>query len=155
MLTISFDSARRALACAGTVLATLVAPPAQDRLDAQSTTPAAAQPTRAAAAFTPITMDEAIRIALQQNPTLRQAKNASASDAASVRQQRLQLLPSLSASLSTGQSYGSAGGSSAIDGSSQTTQTGSAGLSSSLTLFDGLKNVAELRGAKLTSQASS
>ncbi|HKG95469.1 MAG TPA: TolC family protein, partial [Gemmatimonadaceae bacterium] len=103
---------------------------------------------------TPITFDQAVRIALQQNATVRQAKNENALDAASVTQQKLQFAPSLSLSTSTGQSYGRAFSESDGRIVDQTTQSLNAGVSSSVTLFDGLKNVANLRGAKLTEQAS-
>src|SRR5215216_1743206 len=103
---------------------------------------------------TPITFDRAVRIALQQNATVRQAKNENALDAASVTQQKLQFAPSLSVSTSTGQSYGRAFSESDGQIVDQTTQSLNAGVSSSVTLFDGLKNVANLRGARLSEQAS-
>src|SRR6516225_6536759 len=53
-----------------------------------------------------ITFDEAITIALRQNTTLKQASNVSAVNSATVRQQRLNLLPDLRFNTTTGQNYG-------------------------------------------------
>ena len=53
-----------------------------------------------------ITFDDAVRIALRQNTTLRQAANAAELDAASVRHQRFNLLPDLRLTTNTGQNYG-------------------------------------------------
>ena len=121
-------------------------------LRAQAPAPTPAQAPAPAAAATPITIDQAIQIALRQNGTLLQAKNAAALSAATVQQQKLQFLPNLEVSASTAQSYG--GGSVAGLSSDQSSRSLSAGVSSSLTLFDGLKNVAQLKGAQLTSRAS-
>src|SRR5688572_27466110 len=88
-----------------------------------------------------ITFDDAIRIALRQNTTLQQANNASALSSATVRQQRLALLPDLRFSTSTGQNYGrmfSEDEGRIID---QTTQSMNAGVSSSVTLFNGFANI--------------
>lgn len=109
--------------------------------------PAAAQPTQS------ITFDDAIRIALRQNTTLKQANNSAALDGATVRQQRLQFLPDLRMSTNTGQNYGR--GFSEAEGRiiDQTTQSLNAGLSSSVTLFNGFSNIASLRSAQLAEDA--
>ncbi|HET7563655.1 MAG TPA: TolC family protein [Gemmatimonadaceae bacterium] len=113
-----------------------------------------------APAFAPITLDQAIQIALQQNGTLRQAKNSASLGATAVKQQQLAFLPNLAASLSTSQNY-STGGLAAVTATglpesnalNQSSQSVSAGVSSSVTLFNGLKNVDQLRSAKLLQQA--
>ena len=108
--------------------------------------------TPAATTMTPITLDQAIQIALRQNGTLLQAKNSATLSAATAQQQKLQFLPNLELSGSAGQSYG--GGTLSGVSGDQSTRSVSAGISSSLTLFDGMKNVAQLKGAQLTNQAS-
>jgi outer membrane protein len=100
-----------------------------------------------------ISFDDAIRIALRQNSTLRQANNAAALNSASVKQQRLSFLPDLRFNTSTGQNYGrtfSQDEGRIID---QTTQSLNAGVSSSVTLFNGMTNVANLRSAQLAEDA--
>jgi outer membrane protein len=100
-----------------------------------------------------ITFDDAIRIALRQNTTLRQANNASALSSATVRQQKLALLPDLRFTTNTGQNYGrtfSEDEGRIID---QTTQSVNAGMSSSVTLFNGFANIASLKSAQLSEDA--
>ena len=101
-----------------------------------------------------ITFEEAIGIALKQNITVRQAQNATALDAASVRQQRMQFLPSLSMNAGTsgnlGRNFSETEGR-IVD---QTTQSVNGGISSSVTLFDSLRNVANLKQAQLSQDAS-
>lgn len=101
-----------------------------------------------------ITLADAVRIALRQNTTVRQAENADALSAAAVRQQRLQFLPSLRLSTSGAQNIGRTFSESEGTIVSQNTQSLTAGVSSSLTLFDGLANVASLRQASLAGDAS-
>ena len=127
-------------------------------LGAQNAPPAAAvRPTtvvaQTAAPTQTITFDEAINIALRQNTTLKQANNASALNSATVKQQRLSLLPDLRFNTTTGQNYGR--GFSEAEGRiiDQTTQSVNAGISSSVTLFNGLSNIANLRSAKLSEDA--
>ena len=100
-----------------------------------------------------IDFDEAITIALRQNTTLKQASNVSAVNSATVRQERLSLLPDLRFNTTTGQNYGR--GFSQDEGRiiDQTTQWLNAGVSSSVTLFNGLSNIASLRSAKLSEDA--
>lgn len=95
-----------------------------------------------------VTFDDALRIALEQNTGVRQAKNSAALSSATVTQQKLAFLPNLSLSTNTGQSYGR--NFSTSDGRivDQTTNTLNAGLSSSVTLFDGMRNVANLKSAQ-------
>ncbi|HUQ81658.1 MAG TPA: TolC family protein, partial [Gemmatimonadaceae bacterium] len=96
-----------------------------------------------------ITFDDALRIALRQNTTLAQANNSAALTSATVRQQRLSFLPDLRLSTTSGQNYGrtfSQDEGRIID---QTTQSLNAGVQSSVTLFNGPTNVANLRSAQL------
>jgi outer membrane protein len=100
-----------------------------------------------------ITFDDAIRIALRQNTTLRQANNAASLNSTSVKQARLSFLPDLRLNTTTGQNYGrtfSTDEGRIID---QTTNSLNAGVSSSVTLFNGLTNIANLRSAQLTEDA--
>jgi outer membrane protein len=102
----------------------------------------------------PITFDDAVKIALQKNNAVRLAENAAALDATTVTQQKLSFLPDLRASTSTSESVGrnfSTNDGRIID---QTSQSMSAGLSSSVTLFDGFRNVSALQQAKLDEKAS-
>lgn len=100
-----------------------------------------------------ITFDDAVRIALRQNTTLRQANNTAELNQASVRQQRLQFLPDLRFSTNTGQNYGRAFSEEEGRILNQTTQSVNAGVQSSVTLFNGLANIASLRSAQLTENA--
>ena len=85
-----------------------------------------------------ITFSDAIRIALEQNNTLRQAENTAALDAVAVRQQRMQFLPDLQLTTQGAQNYGrnfSENEGRVID---EATQSLNMGLSSSVVLFNGL-----------------
>lgn len=100
-----------------------------------------------------ITFNDAITIALRQNTTLKQANNAAALNSANVKQQRMSFLPDFRFNTSTGQNYGrtfSADEGRIID---QTTQSLNAGVSSSMTLFNGFTNVASLKSAQLAEDA--
>lgn len=101
-----------------------------------------------------ITYEDALRLAQQRNLALRQAENGVASDAVSVRQARSQLLPDVRFSTQGSQSYGR--NFNQNDGAIVNTsaQTMNAGVSSSLTLFDGLKNVSNIRAAQANQSAS-
>ena len=101
-----------------------------------------------------ISFDQAIDIALRQNATIRQARNTTAADAAAVAQQKLQFLPDLRLSTNGSQNLGRNFNESEGRIVDQTTQSMSAGLSSSVTVFDGLKNVSSLRQARLAENAS-
>jgi outer membrane protein len=100
-----------------------------------------------------ITFDDAIRIALRQNTALQQANNASELNSANVRQQRLSFLPDLRFSTNTGQSYGRTFSQDEGRIINETTQSLNAGVTSSVTLFNGLTNVASLRSAQLSEVA--
>jgi outer membrane protein len=101
-----------------------------------------------------ITFNDAVGIALRQNVSIRQAKNATELDETAVRQQQLQFLPDLrfnvSGSGDLGRNFNQTEG--AIV--NQTTGAMSTGLSSSVTLWNGGQNTANLRAARLGEQAS-
>ena len=102
-----------------------------------------------------ITFNDAIAIALRQNTALKQSENAAAMSAADVASRQSAFLPSLSIVTSSAANVGR--NFSPIDGSisNQTSHSLSTGLSSSVVLFDGLRNVNELRAARLSESASS
>jgi outer membrane protein len=110
----------------------------------------------AAATVTPatITFDDAIAIALRQNTTLRHSENAAAMSATDVTSKKSAFLPTLSLVTNSAQNVGRS--LSQLDGavSNQTSQSLSTGLSSSVVLFDGLRNVSELRAARSSEAAS-
>ncbi|MDB4948945.1 MAG: outer rane efflux protein [Gemmatimonadetes bacterium] len=107
---------------------------------------AAQDTTRVRVADDTITLQDAIRIALSQNSTVRFARNGVALDSLSVRAARNAFLPNLSASTSTSRGFGS--------GSQQQSSTAvSGGLSSGVTLYDGRQNVNTLRQAQLNARA--
>jgi outer membrane protein len=101
-----------------------------------------------------ITFNDAVDIALRQNVSIRQAKNATELDQTTVRQQQLQFLPDLRFSVSgsgnLGRNFNQTEGA-IVD---QTTGSMSTGVSSSFTLFNGGQNIANLRAARLGEQAS-
>ena len=107
---------------------------------------ASAQATPATAAGKPIDLQSAIGIALRQSVLVRQSENAVASSTTGVSQARNAFLPSLSLNTSSARSVGRAGTNTGLSSQSQSLNTG---LSSSLVVFDGLRNVNELRQAKL------
>lgn len=113
-------------------------------------TPLAAQQT----ASPTITFNDAVGIALRQNVSIRQAKNATELDQTAVQQQRLQFLPDLrfnvNGSGNLGRNFNQTEGT-IVD---QTTGSMSSGISSSVTLFNGGQNVANLRAARLGEEAS-
>ena len=93
-----------------------------------------------------ISLQDAIAIALRQSVLVKQSENTLASSTNGVSQARNAFLPTLALSTSSARSVGRAGTSSIGSSTSQSLNTG---LSSSLTVFDGLRNVNELRQAKL------
>ncbi len=101
-----------------------------------------------------ITLEEAINIALRQNSTLVQAENAAATAEIAEKQASMRFLPTLSASTSTSNQVGR--NFSQDEGTiiNTSTQSVSAGVSSSVTVFDGFANVANLRSARLTTAAT-
>jgi len=102
-----------------------------------------------------ITFDEAISIALKQNTTLKQAENVNELNSASVQQAKMQFLPDLRFNVNNGLNVGR--NFSQTEGRivDQTSQSVQGGVSSSVTLFDGFRNVANLNAAKATETASS
>ncbi|MGD9598501.1 MAG: TolC family protein [Steroidobacteraceae bacterium] len=103
---------------------------------AVAATAAGAQGTRV------IGFDQAVEIALAQNDTLRQARNAAALDALDVEDARSGFLPDLRATSQTTRAFGRA--------DDDTTRTTSLGVSSGVTLFDGFANTATLKSARFT-----
>jgi outer membrane protein len=101
-----------------------------------------------------ITFNDAIAIALEQNLAVKQAKNATALTAATVQQQKMQLLPDLRLNVNgadnVGRNFSQTEGA-IID---QQTQSMNTSLSSSMTLFDGMKTLSTIRAAKATDAAS-
>ena len=104
-----------------------------------------------------LSLDEAIKIALQKNTTLKTAENNIKVSESNVMVAYGNFLPSISASAGWGwtrQQYAASGyqntGSGLIPVSASKTETRSysAGISSSLTLFDGLSNFAQLSQSK-------
>ena len=116
--------------------------------------PALAQGQAQAQAARTITYREALGLALERNVAVRLAQNAQATSDVTVTQSRMQFLPDLRASTSGAQSYGR--NFSTSDGAivNSTTQNMNAGLSSSVTLFNGLGNWSSYRQAQFTSEAS-
>lgn len=95
----------------------------------------------------PITLQDAIAIALAQNSTVRFARNTAALDSLNVRQARNAFLPNLSASSQTSQGFGAGS-------QGENSLSFSAGLSSAVTLFNGGQNRNALQQARLNLQAS-
>jgi outer membrane protein len=107
------------------------------------------------AASDTITFDQAIGIALRQNSVLKQSENAASLSTTIVTSRKQQFLPTLQLSTNTAQTLGRNFSQSEGRIVDQTTQTLNTSLSSSITVFDGLQNVAALREAKLNQAASS
>lgn len=107
-----------------------------------------------ASAGTPITFEDAVQIALRKNITLAQAQNAVTSDAASVRGAKLSFLPNLQLSTSGAQSYDRNFSETTGNVLNHNTHSLNAGISSSVTLFNGMQNVATLHAAEKNQDAS-
>ena len=101
-----------------------------------------------------ITFEEALRIALERNSSVRQAQNAARASGVTVGQARGQFYPDLALSSRGLQSYGRNFDESEGRVIDTSTRSASVGLSSSVTLFDGFGNTATLSQAKLDQQAS-
>ena len=129
------------------MVSTLVAVGSATRLGAQAPATPPAQHV--------ITFDEALHLALSQNTLIKQAENANSIDATSVKQSRLAFLPNLSLSASTADNLGRNFSESEGRVVDQTSQSVNGGVSSNVTLFDGFKNVASLRSAQKSEDASS
>ena len=93
-----------------------------------------------------IGLQDAIGIALRQSVLVKQSENAVASSTNGVSEAKSAFLPSLNLNTSSARSVGRAGTSTFGSSTSQSLNTG---ISSSFTVFDGLRNVNELRQAKL------
>jgi outer membrane protein len=117
--------------------------------------PAGAQrPAPAPSPSTPITLADAVQIALRQNVTIRQARNSAEQSATDVRQARMQFVPNLSLSTNTSTNVGRNFNQNEGRIINQTSQSVSAGVSSGVTLFDGFRNVANLRSAQASETAT-
>jgi outer membrane protein len=114
-----------------------------------ATTLGAQQPAPGARPPTVVTFDQALKLALTQNVGIKQAENNASLNSANVTQQKLAFLPNLSVNANTGQTYGNVFNTTDGTLASTTTNTLNAGISSSVTLFDGMKNVANLKSAQL------
>jgi outer membrane protein len=101
-----------------------------------------------------IPFDEAVRIALEQNSSVRQAQNVAALGDVNVRQARSQFLPDLSLSTRGGQSFGRTFNEAEGRIIEQTTDTLNVGVSSGVTLFDGFANTASVREARFSAAAN-
>jgi len=100
-----------------------------------------------------ISFDEAVRIGLERNTLLRQAEIASAVDAVAVDQARNRFKPNLSLTSRVGQSFGRNFNQDEGQIINTSNTTGTLGLSSSLTVFDGFANTAGLKSARLSERA--
>jgi outer membrane protein len=101
-----------------------------------------------------IEFKDAIALALKSNVAIRQAQNSSDLSDATVRQQKQQLLPDLRFSVSGAENVGRNFNESEGAVVDQQSQALSSGLSSSLTLFDGGKTRASIRGAQASADAN-
>jgi outer membrane protein len=101
-----------------------------------------------------ITFQEAIRIALDQNTTVRAAQNAVALGKVGVSEARGVFLPNLTFSTNGSQNFGRNSDTLQNQSTSQNTRSASMGLNSGVTVFDGFGNVAQLRSAKFSDAAS-
>ncbi|MFO7277371.1 MAG: TolC family protein [Pseudomonadota bacterium] len=101
-----------------------------------------------------ITFQDAVRIALERNATLRRAQNTAELDAIAVEEARNSFLPDLRFSTQGAQSFGR--NFSDIEGRilDRSTRSVNMGLNSSVVLFNGFGNVASYREARLSEQAS-
>lgn len=95
-----------------------------------------------------ITFDEAVRIALERNVTLKQTENNLEAQAAQVTAERGDFLPNLNFFLQPTQTYGSTFDQNTLGFISETTQSVSGSFSSSLNLFNGFADVASYRQAE-------
>ena len=100
-----------------------------------------------------VTFPDAVRIALERNSTLRRAENDLLLDRTSVSEARMQFVPDLRLSLSAGENFGRTFSESEGRILSSTNQSVSAGLSSSVLLFNGFARKANLRAALLDLEA--
>ncbi|HEY7377493.1 MAG TPA: TolC family protein, partial [Steroidobacteraceae bacterium] len=100
-----------------------------------------------------ITFQEAIRIALEQNSTLKQAETAAALGQVNFTAAKQQFLPDLSVDVHGSQNYGRNFDSDVGRVVDQTTNNASIGLSSGVVLFNGFGNTANLKEAEFSRDA--
>jgi outer membrane protein len=101
-----------------------------------------------------ISFNEAIQIALEQNGSLRLAENTAELSDVQVRQAKSQFIPDLRFSTSTSEAIGRNFSQDEGRILNTTTHSVNAGVSSSLTLFNGFANTGNLQVARLSQQAS-
>lgn len=101
-----------------------------------------------------ITFQQAIRIALEQNSTLKQAENAAALGQVNVTAAKQQFLPDLSLDARSSKNYGRNFDSDVGRIVDQTTTNATVGLSSGVVLFNGFGNTANLKQAEFDRDAS-
>ena len=101
-----------------------------------------------------ITFDEALRIGLERNTTLRQATNAAEASALNVSQARATFLPDLSASVTPTRNYGLSFDQTTGQLEQETTESLNAGLSANLNLFNGFRDQATLVRSRYQREAS-
>jgi outer membrane protein len=101
-----------------------------------------------------ISFDEAMRIALEQNITLRQAENSAATAEVAVSEARMQFVPDARFNTSGSNNFGRFFDESEGRIVNQSSRSVNLGVSSGVTLFNGFANTATLRQAKLESRAS-
>lgn len=101
-----------------------------------------------------ISFDDAVDIALERSIEIRQALNNLEASGSEVTTGRADLLPDLSASFSGSQRFGTTFDQTAGDFVSENAQSANASISSSVTLFDGLGNIASLRGSEFGYEGS-
>lgn len=103
---------------------------------------------------TRIGLDDALQIALRQNTALQQVENAAATAEIAEQQAQMRFLPSVNASLGTSQQMGRNFNQDEGAIINTTTRSLSTGVSTSVTLFDGYANVANLSQARFATAAS-
>ena len=100
-----------------------------------------------------VTFADAVQMALERGSALQRARNTNRLDDASLAQARASFWPDLRLSASAGRDWGRYFDDTEGRILDTTSESFSAGLSSSVVLFDGLGNLAELRQAELERQA--
>ncbi|MBL0940096.1 MAG: TolC family protein [Gemmatimonadaceae bacterium] len=103
---------------------------------------------------TTVTFEDAVRLALKQSVTVRQASNTAANSEATVRQRSQALLPNFTLSTSTTENYGYNFNQNEGRIVDQATTNFQIGANSGVTLYDGGRNRANLREARLTDAAN-
>lgn len=101
-----------------------------------------------------ITFGDAVRMALQDNITLREVGNAQALSSVAVSQQRNQLRPNLAFSTAASDNIGQSFNQQVGQVVNRQSQVFSAGVSSSLIVFNGFLNLSLLKQARLSENAS-